>query len=84
MIGDDAHALPTEARQSHHQVFGEVLMHLEEIAVVHDAVDDFLDVVGFLGLHRHQGVENGIAAVGRILGFNPGRILVIVLRHERK
>ena len=82
LVGHDAHALPAQPRESHHQVLGEVLVDFHKVAVVHDARDDFLDVVGLIRLNRHQRVQGFVAPVRRVRGLNAGRVLLVVLRHE--
>jgi hypothetical protein len=54
LIGHDANRLSAEARKSHHDIFREVLLHLEEIVVIRNRVDQVLDVIGLDGIRRHK------------------------------
>ena len=45
LIRHDAHRPPVHTRKPDHDISGEMLVHLEEIAVVHHAPDHVLDVV---------------------------------------
>src|SRR5438876_1605223 len=45
LIGHHADRAPIHARESDHDILGEVLVHFEELAIVYDAMDDVVDVV---------------------------------------
>ncbi len=47
-------------------LLGVARLQLEEIALVDDLLDQLLHVVGLVGIGRHQRVERGLVAVGRI------------------
>ncbi len=82
LVGHDAHGPPVEAGEADDQVPGEVLLHLEEVAVVHHGVEDVLHVVGQAGRVGHQGAQGDLGAVG-IVGAGPrGRVVLVVERHE--
>ena len=59
-------------------------MHLEEFAVVHDAVDYVLDIVRQVGFTWHHGIQCRIHAVDRVRTRAPRRVLAIVLRQVRE
>ena len=66
LIGDDTHRAAVEARKSDDNIFGEVLVDFEEVAVVDDGVDGVLDVVGLLGVFGDERVECFVAAIDGI------------------
>ena len=74
--------LPVQPRESHHQVFGKVLVDFHKVAVVHNPRHDFFDVVRLVGLNGHQRVEPFVSPVGGIPARDAGRVLLVVLRHE--
>ena len=55
-----------------------MLLHLEEVAVVDDARDDVLDVVGLRRIGGHDGVERCVFAIGGIVGGAARRRIEIV------
>ena len=80
LVGDDADGPAVEPREADDHVAGEVLVHLEELAIVHHAMNHILDVVGQIGFGGNDGVEGGVHAVGRVCGGAARRIFAIVLR----
>ena len=82
LVGDDADGPAVEAREADDDVLGEVLVHLEEVAVVDDGVDDVLDVVGLVGLGGDEGVERCVGAVDGIGAGLARRVLEVVRRQE--
>ena len=67
-----------QARETDDNIFGEVFVDFEEVAVVDDGVDGVFDVVGLLRIVGNQGVERFIAAIGRIGSGAARRIFEIV------
>ena len=55
-----------------------MLLHLEEVAVVDDARDDILDVVGLRRIGGHDGVERCVFPIGRVVGGAARRRIEIV------
>jgi hypothetical protein len=78
LIGHDPHRPPTQAREPHHDVAGEVLVHLQEVPVIHHGPDDLLDVVGKVRLGRDDGIECGVGAVRGIVAGTDRRVLLVV------
>ena len=66
LIGHDAHGLAAEPRETHDDIFREMLVDLEEIVVVGDGVNHVLDVVGLHGIGGNERIERGIGAVDGI------------------
>ena len=66
LIGDDADGAAVQARKADDEIFREVLVDFEEVAVVDDGVNGVLDVVGLLGIVGDQRVERRVAAIGGI------------------
>ncbi len=60
----------------------EGLADLEEIALVGDLQDQFLHVVGLVGIFRHQRVERQLFARRRIVGRPARRLVAVVERQE--
>jgi hypothetical protein len=66
--------------ETHHDVHGEVRLHLEELAMIDDHADDVLDVVRLFGVVRNHGGEARRGAL-RVVGCGQcRRLLVAVLR----
>ena len=61
-----------------------VLVHLEEVAVVRDRVDQVQHVVRLVRRRRHQRVERVVFAIERIVGRLARRIVEVVVGHERQ
>ena len=59
-----------------------MLLHFEEVPLVHHPLNDLLDVVGQVGFVRHDAVQFRVSAVRRIGGGSPGRVLEVVGRQE--
>jgi hypothetical protein len=57
-------------------------LQFEEVAVVGDLDDQFLDVVRLVGVVRNQRVEREVEAVGRILRRQARRLFAVVRRQE--
>ena len=66
LVGHDADAASAEVGESHDYVLGEVLVDLEEVAVIHDGADDLVHVVCLVGVVRDYLVENVGHAVDRV------------------
>src|SRR5271169_633843 len=84
LIGDHSDASSAQPGETHHDVFGKVFVDFEEVAIVHDAMQDVFDVVGAIRLGGDDGVERIVAAVDGIGRLDLRRILAIVLGHERE
>ena len=82
LVGDDADRAAAHAGEADDDVAGEVFVDLEEIAVVDDVLDDFLDVVGLRGIERDDGVEFGVGAVDRVGAGAPRRVVDVVRGQE--
>ena len=81
LVGNDADRAAAEMREPDHDTLGELLVHLKERPLVDDHVDDILDVVGMVGVLRHDAVESLVFAIKGIVAFGEGGRLAIVLRH---
>src|SRR5213076_3067007 len=57
LLGHDAHRLPPQAGEADHDVPREMLLDLQELAVIHHFGYDLLHVVPPGGHVRHDGVE---------------------------
>ena len=66
LIGDNADGAPLDAGEADHDVSGEGRLDLEEVAFVHDLMDQLLDVVRLVRIVRDQRIEGVFAAVPRI------------------
>ncbi len=78
LVGDDADGRALHAGEADHDVAGVVRLHLEEIALVDDLLDQLLHVVGLVGVGRHQRVERGLVPFGRVGGRAASRRLLAV------
>ena len=58
------------------------ILDFEEVALVHDLEDEFLDVVGLVGVVGDQRVERGLGPVGAVLGRQLGHAGFVVCRQE--
>ena len=76
LIGDDPHRVALEAGEADHDVGGELLLDLDELAVIDDGRDHLDDVVGLPGGGRDDladaagglGVDLGIGVVVGVQG----------------
>ena len=81
LIGHDARSARPSMRAKPTTMFlRPVLVHFEELAIVHHAVDHVLDVVGQVGFGRDDRVERRVHAVDGVGGGAPRRIFAVVLR----
>src|SRR5580704_9004210 len=62
LIGHYADRPAVQAREPYYDVFREVLVYFGKIPVVHNAMDDVLDVVGKRRIGGHQRIELGVHA----------------------
>ena len=82
LIRDDADRASVESRKTDDDIFGEVFVDFEEVAVVDDRVDGVFDVVGLLRVFGDESVESFVAPIRRIAGSPPRRIFEIVRRQK--
>ena len=75
-----ADAPAAEPREADDDVLRPARLDLEELAVVDDAVDDVVHVVGLGRVVGHDRVERRVAPVGRIAGLATRRVAEVVLR----
>ena len=47
----------SQAGKSHHDIFGIILMDFEKFLIVHHQRNQFLNIVGFIGVDRHDLIE---------------------------
>src|SRR5438067_8581254 len=78
LVGDDADAAAAEPREPADDVAREVLLDLEEVPVVDDRADDFLDVVRLVRVFRDEGLQNVVAAIERVLRGDDRRLVQVV------
>ena len=82
LIADDADRTAIEPRKTHHNIFGVVFVHFEEVAVVNDGLNDILHVVGLLRVGGNKRVERFIAASCRIRRGAARRVFHVVRRKK--
>ncbi len=82
LVGHDAHAAAVHVRKAHDDILGKVFMHFEELPVVHNAADDLIHVIGFVGVVGNNTVEGVLHAVHGVGGLHKGRRFHIVLGQE--
>ena len=68
VVGDDAHALAVHAAETDDDVLRVLALQLEEVAIVHDLVDQFADLIGLVRVVGHQRVQAAVDALG---GWSP-------------
>ncbi len=78
LVGDDADGAAVQAREADDDIAREVLLHFEEVAVIDDAGDDVLDVVGLRRIGGNDGVERCVFAIDGIVGGAARRRVKIV------
>ena len=78
LLGHDTHHAPPQTGETHDQVGGEPLLHLQEIPVVHDGVNDLLHIVPLCRVLRHQRVQRFVGSVRRVGRRDVGRVVGIV------
>ena len=84
LVRDDADRTAAEPREADQDVLREVRVHLEEVAIVHDRVDDVEHVVRLVRRGGDDGVERLVFAIGRIGRLDARRIVDVVAGHERQ
>src|SRR5262249_26203043 len=82
LIGDDPDRPAAEPSETDDQIGREAGVDFEEIALVEHRADDVEHVVGLVRLVGYDALEAFVAAVDRIPGGTPRRLLEIVLRQE--
>ena len=82
LVRDDADRAPAEPREADDEVLREVGVDLEELAVVDDAPDQLLHVVGLVRARGDEGVEGDVLAVARVRALPARRVLPVVGREE--
>lgn len=82
LVGHDAHGAAIESGEAHHQVGGEGLVDLQEVAIIHQGVDHVLHVVGLVGALRQHGVQLGGGPIHGIGAGHEGGLLLVVLGQE--
>ena len=82
LVGDDADRLAGEPCEADHQVAGVVLLHLEEVGVVHHQPKQLPHVVGLHGVGGDHAVQALLGAVGGVGGRAAGRVVHVVSRQE--
>src|SRR5688572_2023666 len=76
--GHNAHRLPGEPREADNDVACEELLHLEEVAVVHNFLDHHLHVIPFVRLVGYDRVQLIVGAAWRVVGRDTRRIIQVV------
>src|SRR5690348_4778976 len=66
LIGDNANRAAVESRESHDDIFREVLVHFEKVSFIDDGVNSVFDVIGFLRFIGYKGVQGFFSPVRRI------------------
>src|ERR1035437_3991421 len=84
LVGTQPHRVAAETGKAGDQVGPKEGLSLQELAVVEDAPDHIVHVVGHTGAVRHHRLELLVHAVGRILGGYKGRLLAVVLGQVRE
>ena len=82
LIRDDPDRTAAQTRKPHQDVPGVILVHLEQVPLVHDRVNDVEHVVRLVRCRRHDRVEPLVGAVGWIGALDARRIVDVIPRHE--
>src|SRR5580704_1627739 len=82
LIRNDAHWPSVHACKADNDITGKVLVHLEEITVINQPLDDHLHVVWLARFCWNNRVKLAISTIRRIGAAPPRRIIEIVRRHE--
>ena len=83
LVAHDADRAPVQPREADDDVAREVLLHLEELAVVDEQVHHVAHVVRLVRVVRDDAVELRVLAVGVVARVHLRRQLEVVLRQER-
>ena len=67
LVGDDTCGTSVEAGKTADDVLGIILMHLHEITIINDEVDNLVHIIRFVGVSRQDIVE-GILLTHRVVG----------------
>ena len=82
LVGDEADGRALDAPEAGDDIPCVRLLDLEEIALVRDLEDQFLDVIGLVGIVGNQRVERGVDPVGIIEARQGRRALEVGGRQE--
>ena len=78
LVGHDPHGAALDAAEARHDVGREPGLDLKEVALVQHLEDEFLDVVGLVGVLGHQRVEGSVLALGIVEGGYLGSARLVV------
>ena len=79
LVGHDTYADAAHMGEAHDDIAGIILMNLEELAVVHNGVDDLVHIVRLVGAVGNNLVQRVFLAVDGVICGNVGRFLAVVL-----
>ncbi len=82
LVAHDPDRIAVEAREADHDVLGEVLLDLEELAVVDDQRDHVAHVVGLLRVVGDDRVERLLHPVDLVVGIDARRHVEVVRGQE--
>ena len=83
LVGDNTRRATVEASETADDILRIVFLHLHEVAVVHDGVDDILHVVRLVGVCGYYLVQALLHAHGVVGALHQRSLLHVVLRDER-
>ncbi len=72
--------MPSQPGKADDDVLGVVLLNLVEAAFVGDQADDVLDVIGLIGVLRHQTIERVVGPQRVVVALAEGRVFHVVRR----
>ena len=82
LVGDDTDRVAFDPCEADDDIRRIVRLQFEEVALVRDLVDQFLDIVGLVRIRRHQRVQGQVRAVDRIVRRPMRRLFLVVQWQE--
>ncbi len=82
LVRHDAYRMAIEPGKADDDVLGEMLLHLEEVPIVHDQPNQLLHIVWLVRILGDQRVEALFHPLGIVGRLPPGRAFHVILREE--
>ncbi len=80
LVGDDTDRFTIDPGITGDQIGGEIRLILHELAIIDDGEDHIVDIIGFVGVFRNQGIERTDLSVHIIGAFHRRRLPQVVRR----
>ena len=82
LVRDEAHGPAVHPPEANHDVLAEIRADLKEVALIGHLLDQFLDIIGLIGVFRHQRVKAWIIPIRIIKAWPMRRLFPVRKRQE--